>query len=87
MKSGSEIEELRKFKHEAKNILEDAKFPVHKCESNVEELDKEANPAKLFGQIWDKREDTNEIQVPPTSEQTSVTKRHIFKELSSVNYL
>ena len=41
-------------------------------------------PIKLFGHIWDKREDTLKIQVPPTIEQTPVTKRHILKDISSV---
>ena len=36
MKTGSDIADLEDFKREATEILEDAKFPVHKWESNVE---------------------------------------------------
>ena len=39
MKTESDIADLEDFKREATEILEDAKFPVHKWESNVEELD------------------------------------------------
>ena len=49
MKTGSDITELEDFKREAITILEDAKFPVHKWESNIEELDNESNPSKILG--------------------------------------
>ena len=39
MKTSSDIKGLEKFKVEATKIMEDAKFPIHKWESNVEELD------------------------------------------------
>ena len=57
MKTGSEIEEIRKFKSEATEILESAKFPVHKWESNILELESEnmPNPGKILGHLWDKR--------------------------------
>ena len=84
MKTGSDIADLEDFKREATEILEDAKFPVHKWESNVEELDNESNPSKILGHKWNKREDTLEIRAEPTKEETPVTKRHILKELSSI---
>ena len=39
MAEREDIESLERFKVEATGILEDAKFPLHKRESNVEELD------------------------------------------------
>jgi hypothetical protein len=84
MKTGSDIADLEDFKREATEVLEDAKFPVHKCESNVGELDNESNPSKILGHKWNKREDTLEIRAEPTKEETPVTKRHILKELSSI---
>ena len=84
MKTGSDVTELENFKREATIILEDARFPVHKWESNVEELDNEANPSKILGHKWDKRDDTLEILTGPANLETPVTKRHILKELSSV---
>ena len=73
MKTGSDIRELRRFKEEAIEILQNAKFPVHKWESNVQQLDKEPNQSKILGLMWDKRKDTLEIQVK-MSENSSVTK-------------
>ncbi|CAB4036940.1 Hypothetical predicted protein, partial [Paramuricea clavata] len=83
-KTGSDIADLEDFKREATEILENAKFPVHKWESNVEELDNKSNPSKILGHKWNKREDTLEIRAEPTKEETPVTKRHILKELSSI---
>ena len=51
MKTGSDIADLEDFKREATEILEDAKFPVHKWESNVEELDNESNPSKILDKM------------------------------------
>jgi hypothetical protein len=48
MKTGSDITDLEDYKREATEILGDAKFPVHKWESNVEELDNESIPAKYW---------------------------------------
>ena len=83
MKTGSEVEELTRFKQEATEVLESASFPVHKWESNVPELDSEGNPSKILGQVWDKREDTLEIQAR-TNENKPVTKRSILSQLSTV---
>ena len=83
--TGSDITELEDFKREATTILEDAKFPAHKWESNIEELDNESNPSKILGHKWDKREDTLEIQAESVNdEETPVTKRHFLKGLSRV---
>ena len=84
MKTGSDITELEEFKHEATEILEDAKFAVHKWESNVKELDHEPNPTKILGHKWDKREDTIEIVANTAKKENPVTKKQILKELSSI---
>ena len=62
LKTGSGVRELSRFKEEATEILESAKCPVHKWESDVQELDEEPNPSKILGLMWDKREDRLEIQ-------------------------
>ena len=49
MKTGNDVEDLKQFKREAIKILEPAKFPVHKWESDVNELDEEFNPSKILG--------------------------------------
>ena len=84
MKTGSDVTELEDSKREATAILEDARFPVHKWESNIEELDNESNPSKILGHKWYKRDGTFEIQAESTDEDTPVTKRQILKELSSI---
>ena len=83
MKTGSGMEELKEFKREATEILEGARFPVHKWESNIPELDSEDNPSKLLGLAWDKREDALEIQAQIQGERTP-TKRSILSQLSSI---
>ena len=37
MKTGEGLEEMKRFKSEATQILEEARFPVHKWESNLRE--------------------------------------------------
>ena len=56
MCTGTNVEDLEKFKTQATDILEDGKFTIHKWESNVEKLDSEnmGNPSKILGHIWDK---------------------------------
>ena len=48
--TGHRLEELKQFKKEATEILEKARFPVHKLESNLPELqsDDMANPGKIL---------------------------------------
>ena len=86
MKTGSEIEKMSKFKSEATEILESAKFPVHKWESNILELESEnmPNPGKILDHLWDKREDTLELQIKKVSEDKPVTKRTILNQLGSI---
>ena len=86
MKTGSEIEEMSKFKSEATEMLGSAKFPVHKWESNILELESEnmPNPGKILGHLWDKREDTLELQIKKVSEDKPVTKRTILSQLGSI---
>ena len=83
MKTGGDVKELKRFKQEATEILESARFPVHKWESNVPELDSETNPSKLLGIAWNKKEDTLEIQAQ-REEVKPVTKRSILSQLSSI---
>ena len=80
MKTGSKIEEMSKFKSEATEIVESAKFPVHKWESNILELESEnmPNPGQILGHLWDKRKDTSELQIMKVSEDKPVTKRTIL---------
>ena len=86
MKTGNEIEELQKFKREAAGILESAKFPVHKWESNVTEQESEGmpNPVKILGHTWDKKEDTLEINIQKPAEEKTVTKKTILSQLGSI---
>ena len=56
---------------------------MHKGESDVQELDEEPNPSKILGLMWDKREDTLEIQLK-MNENSSVTKRSILSQLSAI---
>ena len=83
MKTGGDVRKLSRFKEQAIEILENAKFPVHKGESDVQQLDEEPNPSKILGLMWDKREDTLEIQLK-MNENSSVTKRSILSELCAI---
>ena len=51
MKTGESVEELEKFKNEAKVIMDDGKFPVHQLESNIQSLESPEmpNPGKMLG--------------------------------------
>ena len=86
METEGQIEEMRKFKEEATYILEDAKFKVHKWESNIKELEDQnmPNPSKILGQVWDKEDDTLEIKILPFSNDTPVTKKTILSHLGKV---
>jgi len=80
MKAGGQVEEMEKLKEETTHILEDAKFIVHKWESNIKELEDQnmPNPSKILGQVKDKEDDTLEIKIPSFSKDTSVTKKSIL---------
>ena len=41
------------------------------------------NPGKILGHLWDKREDTLELQIKKVSEDKPVTKRTILSQLGS----
>ncbi len=86
MTVSEDIEGLERFKVEATCILEDAKFPLHKWESNVEELDGEdmPNPSKILGHGWDKQEDTLEVTVPEFPQSKPVTKKTVPSHLGSI---
>ena len=84
MKSAQDVSELEDFKQQSKMILEDAKFLVHKWESNVDKLDEEPNPSKTLGYKWDKREDTLKFSAQRINDEMPVTKRHILRELNSI---
>ena len=86
MKTGGQVEEMRKFKEETIYILDYAKFKVHKWESNIKELEDQnmPNTSKILGQVWDKEDDTLEIKIPPFSDDTPVTKKTILSHLGKV---
>ena len=76
---------MRKFKSEATELLESAKFSVHKWESNILELKSEnmPNPGKILN-ASDNREDTLELQIRKVSESEIVTKRTTASLLGSI---
>ena len=86
IKTGEQFEEMRKFKEEATHVLEDAKFKVHRWESNIKELEDQnlPNPSKILGQVWDKEDNTLEIKIPPFSNDTPVTKKTTLSHLGKV---
>ena len=85
MKTGSDVKELQVFKQEATGVLEEARFPVHKWESDVRTLESGdvPNPSKILGHTWNKDEDTLEVSVPETVSEP-VTKRTILSKLGSI---
>lgn len=81
MKTGSSVEELENFKREASSILESAKFPVGKWESNVQALgnqDAKDDTSKILRHIWHKKKDTLEVQMKIFPNRQPVTKREIL---------
>lgn len=86
MKTAHYIQDMENFKEEATQILESAKFPVHKWESNVAALESEnmPNPGKILGYTWDKAEDTLKIQVHKTNQESVLMKRIILAQLGRV---
>ena len=86
MKTGHRSEELKQFEKEATEILEKARFPVHKWESNLPELESDDmdNPGKILGHNWGKRKDTLELPVQQFSDEQPVTKRAILSHLGSM---
>eukprot|EP00795_Rhopilema_esculentum_P000677 gene677-biopygen7196 len=86
MATGESCESLQKFKQQSTAILEDAKFPVHKWESNLAELESEEmkNPSTILGLSWDKREYILEIEINKNAEKNPVTKASMLSQLSRV---
>ena len=72
MQIGIDVSELEKFKLEATEVLESAKLPLHKWESNVEASESEdmPNPSKIRCLTWDKKEDEMYISVPEYPQET-----------------
>ena len=86
MQMGGDQEQLVKFKKESTEILKNAKFPVHKWESNVGSLESEnmPNPSKILGHTWNKEGDTLEFPAKPFAEDQPVTKRTILSYLGAI---
>ncbi|XP_078364031.1 uncharacterized protein LOC144648298 [Oculina patagonica] len=86
MQTGGDNEKLVQFKEESTVILESAKFPVHKWESNVKSLESESmpNPSKILGHTWNKEDDTLELPAKPFPHDQPVTKRTILSYLGTV---
>ena len=77
---------MKTFKEEnTTHIVEDAKFTVHKWESNIKELKCQnmPNPSKILGQVWDREDNTLEIKIPPFKD-TPVTKKSILSHMGKV---
>ena len=86
MQKGGNVEKLMRFKEESTAILESARFPVHKWESNVKFLESEGmpNPSKILGHVWNKDDDTMELLPKPFPQEHPVTKRTILSYLGTV---
>lgn len=86
MKTREKEEKLERFKREATSMLESAKFPIHKWESHVEVLESEdsTNPCKILGTVWNKGDDTLEVQVPDPPDYQPLTKKGILSHLASI---
>ena len=86
MKTGQGLEEMERFKSEATQILEQARFPVHKWESNLQELksDEMTNPSGILELNWNKENDTLELTMQRFTEEEPVTKKTILSHLGSI---
>ena len=75
MKIRGDQEKLVQFKEERTLILESAKFPVHKWQSNVKPLKSEnmANPGKSLGHTWSKDDETLELLTKSFPQKQPVT--------------
>ena len=87
MQMAGDQEQLVKFEKRSTEILKNAKFPVHKWESNVASLESRnmPHPSKILGHTWSKEEDTLEFPAKPFAEGQPVTKRTILSYLGT-NY-
>ena len=86
MQAGGQMADLEKFKRESKVIFDSAKFPIHKWESNIRLLEDNnmKNPSVIFGHVWDKKQNTLEIQAPEMPLNEPATKRSILRQLGRV---
>ena len=86
MKTGRGLGGMERFKSEATQILELARFPVHKWESNLRELESDGmtNPSKILGLNSDKENDTLELTMRRFREEEPVTKKSILSHLGSI---
>ena len=86
MQMRGDQEQMVKFKKESTEILENAKFPVHRWESNVGSLESEniPNPSKILGHTRNKEEDTLEFPATSFAEDQLVTKRTIVSYLGAI---
>ena len=86
MQAGGQMADLEKFKRESKVIFDSAKFPIHKWESNIRSFEDNnvKNPSVIFGHVWDKKQDTLEIQAPEMPLNEPATKRSILRQLGRV---
>ena len=77
MKIRGDQEKLLQFKEERTLILESAKFPVHKWQSNVKPLKSEnmPNPGKSLGHTWSKDDETLELLTKSFPQKQPVTYR------------
>ena len=75
MKIRGDQEKLVQFKEERTLILESAKFPVHKWQSNVKPLKSEniPNPGKSLGHTWSKDDETLELLTKSFPQKQPVT--------------
>ena len=86
MKTGQGLAGMERLKS-ATQILEQARFPVHKWESNLRELESDGmtNPSKILGLNWDKDKDTLELTMRRRfTEEEPVTKKSILSHLGSI---
>ena len=86
MKTREGLEEMKRFKSEATQILEEARFPVHKWESNLREVESGGmtNPSKILGLSWEKQNDTLELTMRRFTKEEPVTKKSILSHLGSI---
>ena len=85
MVTRTKVDDLRKFRSEATEVLENGKFHVHKRESNVLALESGnmPNPRKIFRHGWDKARDTLKVQVHE-NDISQLTKRAILSRLGRI---
>ena len=86
LKENTYVNNLMQMARDQEQLIENAKFPVHKWESNVGSLESEnmPNPSKILGHTWNKEEDTLKFPAKPFAEDQPVTKRTILSYLGAI---